>query len=50
MNFDLGLVTRFAKWLSWQVTLSERYLSNPAPGRNTNDAVVRTGLRLTFQQ
>lgn len=50
MNFDLGLVTRFAKWLSWQVTLSDRYLSNPAPGRKTNDAVVRTGLRLTFQQ
>jgi hypothetical protein len=48
INFDLGLVTNIYKWLSWQVTVSDRYLSNPLPLRKTNDLIMSTGVRATF--
>ena len=48
MNFDLGLVTKLRKWLAWNVSLSDRYLSNPVPGRKTNDWLYTTGLGVTF--
>ena len=48
MNFDLGTATTLKKWLSWQFTFSDRYLSNPAPDRKKNDVVLTTGLRFTF--
>ena len=47
-NFDLGFATRLNSWLSWNVSLSDRYLSNPVPGRKTNDWLYSTGLGLTF--
>ncbi|HBY60506.1 MAG TPA: hypothetical protein DEH78_11840 [Solibacterales bacterium] len=47
-NFDLGLDTKLSKWLSWQGTFSNRYITNPAPGRKTNDVLISTGLRLSF--
>ncbi len=47
-NFDTTFSTSLLKWLSWQVTLSDRYLSNPVPGRKTNDILYSTGVRLTF--
>ncbi|MDX2150182.1 MAG: DUF481 domain-containing protein [Bryobacteraceae bacterium] len=47
-NFDLGLDTKLSKWLSWQGTFSNRYITNPAPGRRTNDVLISTGLRLSF--
>jgi putative salt-induced outer membrane protein YdiY len=50
VNFDVGLDTRIFKWLSWQVTGSNRYLSNPAPGRKTNDLLLSSGVRLNFAQ
>ena len=50
MNFDVGMVTKVAKWLSWQVTASDRYLTNPAPGRKTNDLLISSGVRVTFSQ
>jgi hypothetical protein len=50
VNFDVGTVTKIAKWLSWQVTASDRYLTNPAPGRKTNDLLLSSGIRLTFTQ
>ena len=50
VNFDLGVVTKVAKWLSWQVTASDRYISNPAPGRKTNDLLISSGVRVTFSQ
>jgi putative salt-induced outer membrane protein YdiY len=49
-NFDLGTVTKISKWLSWQLTASDRYISNPAPGRKTNDLLVSSGIRVTFTQ
>lgn len=48
MNFDTSLVTTIRKWLSWQFTVSDRYLSNPVAGRKKNDTLISTGFRLTF--
>src|SRR5688572_27206097 len=48
INFDTTLVTNLNRWLAWQVTLSDRYLSNPVPGARKNDVLFTTGLRLTF--
>jgi putative salt-induced outer membrane protein len=48
MNFDISVVTAIRKWLSWQLTSSDRYLSNPVQGRKTNDVLLTTGLRITF--
>jgi len=48
VNFDVGASTKLAKWLTWNVTLSDRYLNRPAPGRKTNDLLYTTGLGITF--
>jgi putative salt-induced outer membrane protein len=48
MNLDISAVTRLNKWLSWQVTMSDRFLSNPVPGTKKNDSILTTGLRVTF--
>lgn len=48
VNFDLGTSTRLSKWLTWNVSLSDRYLNHPAPGRKTNDFLYTTGVGITF--
>lgn len=48
MRFDLGTSTAVRKWLAWNVTISDRFLSDPVPGRQRNDLLVTTGLRLLF--
>jgi len=48
VNFDISGVTALRKWFSWQVTISDRYLSNPVPGRKKNDAIYSTGVRVSF--
>jgi len=48
VNFDIGAVTAIKKWLGWQVTASDRYLSNPIFGRQRNDILLSTGLRISF--
>jgi putative salt-induced outer membrane protein len=50
VNFNIGTVTKVAKWLSWQVTASDAYITDPAPGRKTNDLTISSGIRLTFTQ
>jgi hypothetical protein len=35
-------------WLSWQITFSDRFLSDPLPGLKNNDLLLSTGVRLTF--
>jgi hypothetical protein len=47
-NFDLGLTTKLTSWINWNFAVSDRYLSNPIPGRKTNDWVYTTGLGITF--
>jgi hypothetical protein len=48
VNFDITAVTAIHKWFSWQVTISDRFLSNPVVGRKKNDAIFSTGLRVSF--
>jgi hypothetical protein len=48
LNFDLGANTRLARWLTWNVSLSDRLLSNPVPGRQKNDLLYSTGIGVTF--
>jgi len=47
-NFDLTSATTLKKWLAWQITASDRFLSNPLPGRKQNDFIFTTGFRVTF--
>jgi putative salt-induced outer membrane protein len=47
-QFDASVSTKLRNWLSWQVTSSDRYLSDPLPGFKKNDLILSTGLRLTF--
>jgi putative salt-induced outer membrane protein YdiY len=48
INGDLSVATKLKNWLTWNVSLSDRYLSTPAPGRKTNDLLYTTGLGVTF--
>ncbi len=50
LNWDSSAVTKLSKWLSWQVTLSDRFLSNPVLGRRKNDVLLTTGVRITFSR
>lgn len=47
-QFDTTAATKLRSWLSWQVTYSDRFLSDPLPGFKTNDLLLSTGVRLTF--
>jgi putative salt-induced outer membrane protein len=47
-QFDATAATKLKTWLSWQITFSDRYLTNPLPGLKTNDALLSTGVRLSF--
>jgi putative salt-induced outer membrane protein len=44
VNADAGATTQLTKWLNWNVSLSDRYLSDPVPGRKKNDFLYSTGL------
>jgi len=48
VNFDVGASTKIAKWMTWNLSLSDRYLNHPAPGRKTNDFLYTTGIGITF--
>ncbi|PWU00600.1 MAG: hypothetical protein C5B51_24880 [Terriglobia bacterium] len=50
MNFDVVAATPIKKWLNWTVSLSDRYLSNPVPGRKRNDFLYSTGLAVSFSR
>ena len=47
-NFDLGSVTTLKKWLSFQFSGSDHFLSNPVLGRQRNDLIISSGLRVSF--
>lgn len=40
--------TAISKWLGWQFSLNDNFLSNPPTGIKRNDLLLSTGLRLTF--
>ena len=48
VNFDIGLSTKIFKALTWNISLSDRYLNTPAPGRKSNDFFYTTGLGISF--
>ena len=48
VTFDSSLNTKLTKWLSWQVTASNRYISNPVPGSKNNDLLLTTGVGIAF--
>lgn len=48
MNADVGATTQLTKWLNWNISLSDRYLSNPVPGRKKNDFLYSTGLGFSW--
>jgi putative salt-induced outer membrane protein YdiY len=48
VNFDLSAVMNLNRWLAWHLTISDRLLSDPVPGRQRNDVLYTTGLRLRF--
>jgi hypothetical protein len=50
VNFDFGTDTKITKWLSWHVTASDRYITDPSPGRKTNDLLISSGIRVNFTQ
>ncbi len=36
------------KWLGFHVTAADSFLSNPLFGRQRNDVLISTGLRISF--
>lgn len=50
LNIDASALTKINQWLGWQITLSDRYLSNPILGAKKNDLLLTTGIRLTFDR
>jgi hypothetical protein len=48
VTLDANATTKINTWLSWQLTLSDRYLSDPPLGLKANDLLLSTGLRLTL--
>jgi hypothetical protein len=47
-NFDLSSDTKLRKWLVWNLTFSDHYLSNPIDGGRSNDILYTTGIGVTF--
>ena len=48
VNVDIGAQTQLFKWLTWNVSASDRYLSNPVSGRLSNDFLYTTGFGVSF--
>ena len=44
--FDSTATLKFNSWLGWQSTLSNTYMTNPAPGARNNDLLLTTGIRV----
>ena len=47
-TFNLGLVTKINKWLGWQNSFGDIYVSNPPAGKKKNDLLLSTGLNFSF--
>jgi putative salt-induced outer membrane protein YdiY len=50
VNFDASADTKLRKWLAWQVSISDRYVSNPLPGFQRNDLIITTGVNLLLSK
>jgi putative salt-induced outer membrane protein YdiY len=47
-TFNLGTVTKINKWLGWQNTFADIYVSDPPGGTKKNDLQLATGLNIAF--
>jgi len=47
-NFTANSTTVIKKWLSWQITFADGYLSNPPVGLKSTDLLLSTGLRVNW--
>ena len=47
-TFNTGLTSKVYRWINWQVTFTDNYVSNPPPGILKNDLLLSTGIRLIF--
>jgi putative salt-induced outer membrane protein len=47
-TFNLGTVTKLNKWLGWQNSIADIYVSNPPPSTKKNDLQIATGLNISF--
>ncbi|HLK31577.1 MAG TPA: DUF481 domain-containing protein [Terriglobales bacterium] len=47
-TFDFGTVTKISKWLGWQNSVSDVYVTNPPVGKKKNDIILTTGLNISF--
>jgi len=49
-NADMGISAALTTWMTWNAAVSDRYLSNPAPGRKENDFLYTMGLGITVKR
>jgi putative salt-induced outer membrane protein len=47
-TFNFGTVTKLNKWLGWQNSFADIYVSNPPFGTKKNDLQLATGVSFTF--
>lgn len=47
-TFNFGTVTRISKWLGWQNSFGDIYVTNPPVGKKQNDIIFTTGLNVSF--
>lgn len=48
LNFDATAATRINSWLTWNATVSDRYLAVPPDSLKSNDFIYSTGIGVTF--
>ncbi len=49
-TFDFASVTKISKWLGWQNSFTDVYVTNPPLGKKQNDVILTTGLNVSFGQ
>lgn len=47
-TFNFGTVTKLSKWLGWQNSFNDVYVSNPPSSAKKNDLILTTGLNFSF--
>src|SRR6202522_2319569 len=48
-SLDAAAVTKINKWLGWQTSLTDRYVTNPPiVGTKSNDVIFSTGINVSF--
>ena len=50
VNGDMGANTKLTRWLTWNASISNRFLSNPTIGRKRNDFLYTTGIGVRFSR